>query len=143
MKLCESLAQSPALIATLKIRIDNNDELHDPSSVKVVSDNNGNALYFSRHPVPFVRSEAEKDRWLDSYAYFRHIGIYAFKKEVISDIQKMEVCELEKAESLEQLRWLYNGISIKTVETEWRSLSIDTAEDIAAVENFLKIHKEF
>lgn len=122
------LSSEPPSIATLIKKIQNEDELFNPSVVKVVRNAQAYALYFSRTPIPFQRN-APQTLWLNSHTYYKHIGMYAFQAEVLHKITKLPPSSLEKAESLEQLRWLENGYSIFTQETEIETLSIDTPED--------------
>ena len=88
-----------------------------------------NALYFSRSTIPYIRSSENED-WLSEHTFWAHIGMYAYKTNVLQKISKLKQGELEKAESLEQLRWLENGFKIKTAVTEHQSIGIDTPEDL-------------
>lgn len=124
-------------IATLKKKIISQDDLFNPNMVKVVSGVNDEALYFSRHPVPYLRGQ-DASAWLKEMDYFRHVGMYAFKKSVIESLEGLKPTRLEIAESLEQLRWLENGYKIKVLTTDFISPAIDTPEDLILVENFLK-----
>jgi len=96
------------------------------------------ALYFSRSPIPFIRS-VDKNDWMDYHIFWKHIGLYAYKPETLKAIVKLPVGLLEKAESLEQLRWLENGYSIYVAETDYKMLSVDTPADLERAENFFKI----
>lgn len=116
-------------IATLAKRIVSIEELENNNVVKVVFDCNGRALYFSRYAIPYIRSEAFAD-WLNHGAHFKHIGLYAYRKNALSAISKIPQGTLEKLESLEQLRWLENGLSISVTPTEVETLGIDTPEDL-------------
>jgi 3-deoxy-manno-octulosonate cytidylyltransferase (CMP-KDO synthetase) len=87
------------------------------------------AIYFSRTPIPFLRNP-ESDNWLNQHTYYKHIGIYAYRAAVLSKITKLPVSDLEKAEALEQLRWIENGYPIKVAVTEVESQAIDTPEDL-------------
>lgn len=98
-------------------------ELSNPNQVKVVTSSDGFALYFSRSPIPFRRSEY-------STTYFRHVGLYAFRSEVLRAVSALPMSPLEKSEGLEQLRWLQAGYRIKTIETQELSIGIDTPEDL-------------
>lgn len=117
-------------IATLVRRIDDTDVLFNPNIVKAVCSSDRKALYFSRHPIPYVRG-FEQNEWLQQAVFFKHIGMYAFRSEVLPKISELPVSPLEKAESLEQLRWLENGFSIGVAETEMETHGIDTPEDLA------------
>jgi len=117
-------------IATLIKRIDSADELFSPHVVKVVFDRFENALYFSRHPVPY-RQKVEESEWLNGLVYFKHIGIYAYKPEILKNIVLLKTSVLEQAESLEQLRWLEHGLQIRVKETQYESHAVDTPEDLS------------
>jgi len=138
----ELLENKNVQIASLKKRITDKTELFDPNSVKVATDINNRALLFSRHPIPYVRDE-EQENWLSQFSFYKHLGIYGFKASVLMGIKGLEQGSLEKAESLEQLRWMENGLNIYLAETAFQSPSVDTEEDLITVENFLKKHKEF
>ncbi|MFW5822316.1 MAG: 3-deoxy-manno-octulosonate cytidylyltransferase [Tangfeifania sp.] len=116
-------------IATLIKKIDNTDELFNSNRPKVVTDKEKNALYFSRSPIPFVRGEKESG-WLLSTTFWAHIGMYAYKKDVLQQITQLPHGILERVEALEQLRWLENGYKIKTAVTKHQSIGIDTPEDL-------------
>ena len=100
------------------------------------------ALYFSRSPIPFIRS-IDKNDWLDYHIFLKHIGLYAYKPEILEKIVKLPVSLLEKAESLEQLRWLENGYEIYAAETDYKMLSVDTPEDLERAENFFINNRRF
>jgi 3-deoxy-manno-octulosonate cytidylyltransferase (CMP-KDO synthetase) len=123
-------------IGTLAKRITDMETVFNPNVVKLVKASSGKALYFSRNPIPFVRG-AEAESWLDSAAFFKHIGLYGYKKEVLTKLAKLPVGQLEKTESLEQLRWLEAGYELYATETEWESLGIDTPEDLEKAAQFL------
>jgi len=129
-------------IATLKKPILNSKDLFNPNIVKVVSQDNGLAMYFSRQCLPYVRNNLNESEWISSFKYFRHIGIYAFRANVISGLSQLKPSSLENAESLEQLRWLENGYKIHVTETDFVSPAIDTPEDLLTVDNFLKMNPE-
>lgn len=116
-------------IATLKKRIENLAELNSTNAVKVVCGKNGDALYFSRQPIPYLRNIA-KEMWLRRQNYYKHIGIYAFRREVLQQVVQLAQTPLEKSESLEQLRWLENGYRIAVRETTEESVAIDMPEDL-------------
>lgn len=119
-------------IATLAKRIDDPELLFNPNIVKVVFSVKNEALYFSRHPVPFVRG-AEPGKWLEKQAFFKHIGLYAFKREVLLALSSLAPASLEQAESLEQLRWLENGYHIAVGITDIETAGIDTPEDLERI----------
>ena len=117
-------------LATLAKKITDPSMLDNPNVVKVVFNTQGNALYFSRHPLPFVRG-CERNQWLEKTDYFRHIGIYAYKADTLRAIASMPMGRLEQAESLEQLRWLENGLPIRVAITKCDdSIGIDTPQDL-------------
>ena len=123
-------------IATLARKIQSTDDLFNPNVVKVVKDLKNKALYFSRCPIPYFRG-MEGEKWLTERVYFQHIGMYAFKRETLLNITKLAPSELEKTESLEQLRWLENGYSIGVLETEFSTISVDAPEDLLKLKDFL------
>jgi 3-deoxy-manno-octulosonate cytidylyltransferase (CMP-KDO synthetase) len=127
-----SLLDGAVELATLIKKISTNDELFNLGEVKTVFNNNMEALYFSRQPIPYYRNAAELD-WLQEQDYYKHIGIYAYRADVLEKISKLPVSPLEKAESLEQLRWLENGLMIKLAFTEFESVCIDTKEDLEKI----------
>lgn len=134
LSLSEAIVNSGADIATLVKPIKDKEELFDPNKPKVVLTAKMKALYFSRSTIPHVRGEEQVD-WLSRGAFFKHIGIYAFRTTVLKEIVLLPEGELEKTEMLEQLRWLENGYSIQARVTEFESLSVDTPQDL---ENLLK-----
>ena len=122
------LAHEPELVmGTLKKRIENPREITDPNVVKVVTDQAGDAIYFSRCPIPFER-EKKGDA-----PYFKHIGLYVYQREFLLSYSSLPVGPLETAERLEQLRALENGYRIRVVETKYESLGVDTPEDLERV----------
>ena len=96
-----------------------------------------NALYFSRSIIPFQRN-AQAEDWLKNHTYYKHIGLYAYRAEVLKDITLLQQSALEVAESLEQLRWLENGYTIKVGISEIETIGIDTPQDLERAEEFLK-----
>lgn len=127
---------SKAEISTLVKRISDSKDLFNPNVVKAVLNRNGNALYFSRQPIPYMRGVDESE-WLHHHEYFKHIGIYAYKTQVLELIVNLTASPLEKAESLEQLRWIENGFSIITAITDLETVAIDTPEDLSKLTNIL------
>ncbi len=111
-----------APMGTLKKKIAREREIADPNVVKVVTDRDENAIYFSRSPVPYVRDGGER-------TYFKHIGLYVYKRDFLLAYPELPVGPLERAERLEQLRALENGFKIRVVETDYESLGVDTPED--------------
>lgn len=119
-------------IATLIKEVVDSNVIFDSNRPKVVVKKNGEALYFSRSPIPFLRGE-QKDEWNKKHRFFQHIGMYAYRSEVLQEITSLEPGTLETAESLEQLRWLENGFKIQTAVTDYESFGIDTPEDLETV----------
>ena len=113
------------------------ERLECPNSPKVVLDNNNYAVYFSRSVIPYLRG-VEKDEWLSHHTFYKHIGLYAYRAEVLKEITSMPLCVLEQAESLEQLRWLQAGYRIKVGTTDVETIGIDTPEDLERAKNFLQ-----
>ncbi len=111
-------------MGTLKKRIEDRTEIADPNVVKVVTDHEGNALYFSRSPIPYARDGAAEPP-----AYFKHIGLYIYRRDFLLAYSDLPIGPLEQAERLEQLRALENGFKIRVIETEYESLGVDTPED--------------
>ncbi len=123
-------------IATLGKPFDSMAATENPNSPKIVIDNNGYALYFSRSVIPFIRGK-ERGEWLASYPFLKHIGLYAYRREVLSAVTRLPQSTLELAESLEQLRWLQNGYRIKVGITDIETVGIDTPDDLARAEKYL------
>lgn len=122
-------------LATLAKVITEERQLQDPNVVKVVTDKNGTALYFSRNPIPYQRSAGGQE-WHGLYGYKKHIGIYAYRTDILEQITKLPVSALEQSESLEQLRWLENGYRIQVGLTDLETAGIDTPEDLErAIQN--------
>ena len=134
-------ANETTAIATLKTRITASEELASPNNVKVVCAADGRALYFSRQPIPYRRGE-ELEHWLEAGAYYKHVGIYAFRSQVLAEVCQLPQSMLECSEKLEQLRWLEAGYSIAVGETPCANIGIDTPEDLRAAENELKRTRE-
>jgi 3-deoxy-manno-octulosonate cytidylyltransferase (CMP-KDO synthetase) len=114
------------------IAVDNYETLFDRGEVKIVLNGNKEAMYFSRMVIPFIKGVEERE-WHLHHRYFRHVGMYAYRKDILEKITQLSVSSLEKAESLEQLRWIENGFTIKCVVTKYESHCIDTPEDVAKV----------
>ncbi|AYL94731.1 3-deoxy-manno-octulosonate cytidylyltransferase [Mucilaginibacter celer] len=116
-------------LATLVKRILTEQELHNTNSPKVVINRLSEAVYFSRSTLPHIRGQ-EPENWLEFYPFFKHIGIYGYRADVLQEVTKLPVSPLEKAESLEQLRWIDNGYRIKVAETELDTHAVDVPEDL-------------
>ncbi len=119
-------------LATQMIPVSSHDMLFDKGEVKIVLNDKNEALYFSRNVIPFIKG-VEEQYWHLHHTYYRHVGMYAYRKDILEKITKLPVSALEKAESLEQLRWLENGFRIKCVPTKYESHCIDTSEDVDKV----------
>ena len=117
-------------LATLVKKVASEAELFNPNMPKVVLDNRQQAIYFSRHPIPYVRG-AEPAHWLERHTFFKHIGIYGYRADILEQITQLPPSDLELSESLEQLRWLQNGFRIATAFTTQENIGIDTPEDLA------------
>lgn len=112
-------------------------DIHNPNSVKVVTDLRGRALYFSRAAIPFQR-DVEQSEWSKRHTYLKHIGIYAFRAQTLRDVTSLEASSLEQTEKLEQLRWLEHGYYISVAKTPYATMGIDTPEDLQRAEEMLK-----
>lgn len=119
---------------------DGYDALENVNSPKVVINKNSQALYFSRSIIPFTRNKDRKE-WLAGHTYYKHIGLYAYRTEVLREITSLPQSSLELAESLEQLRWLENGYVIKVGLTQVETIGIDTPQDLEKAEEFLSKHQ--
>lgn len=122
-------------LATLVKKIDDSTELFNPNVVKAIFNVHGDAIYFSRAALPYNRNSAQSE-WIRERDYYKHIGIYAYRCDILENITKLQVSGLEKAESLEQLRWIEHGYTIKVAETGYPSIGVDTPEDLEKLKNF-------
>jgi 3-deoxy-manno-octulosonate cytidylyltransferase (CMP-KDO synthetase) len=113
------------------------DALFNPASPKVVIDNNFEALYFSRSVIPYVR-DIDQSHWLDHHVFYKHIGIYGYRTDILKEIVSLPQSMLEKAESLEQLRWIENGYRIRVGVTDIETIGIDTPQDMERALQFLE-----
>ena len=134
--LCDAIAQPGVDIATLVKKITSDGDLFNPDVVKVVFNQEHKALYFSRQTIPYIRSSEQKD-WLNNFAFFKHIGLYAYKTSVLKELVSLAPSHIEQAESLEQLRWLEAGYKIYVRETQLETYGIDRPEDIEKALNQL------
>ena len=137
--LCRLFDNPETQIGTLGKRFESIEAAENPNSPKIVTDVQGFALYFSRSVIPFVRGK-ERTEWLAQFPFLKHLGIYAYRREVLAEITKLPQSALEKAESLEQLRWLQNGYRIRVGETDVETVGIDTPDDLKRAETFLQQH---
>ena len=118
-------------MSTLKYKIDTMEEIENSNYVKVITDKKGYALYFSRSVIPYPRK-------LDIQNYYKHVGIYGYKRDFVVEYAKMEPTPLELSESLEQLRALENGYRIKVMETPYKIIGVDTQEELEKVREYIK-----
>jgi len=135
--LCHCFEDEATQIATLGKPFECIEAVENPNSPKIVVDNRGYAMYFSRSVIPFVRG-VERQEWLKKYPFLKHLGIYAYRTEVLKAITRLPQSSLELAESLEQLRWLENGYRIKVGITNVETVGIDTPEDLQRAEDFIR-----
>lgn len=119
-------------IATLAKHIINTEDIFNENKPKVVLNNNKEAISFSRSPIPFFRGK-HKNEWVTSHKYYKHIGLYAYRLDILKSITSLAPSSLEIAESLEQLRWIENGYKIMVEETEFESIGIDTKKDLKKI----------
>ena len=139
---CKCFDDPTTQIATLGKPFGNDIEaIGNPNSPKIVVDKKGFALYFSRSIIPFVRGK-ETAAWPSSYPFLKHLGLYAYRREVLREITQLPQGELEKAESLEQLRWLENGYKIRVGLTDIETVGIDTPADLERAEKFLEMKSD-
>ena len=124
-------------IGTLGKHFENIEAVNNPNSPKIVTDKQGFALYFSRSVIPYIRG-AQDNEWLSHFPFLKHLGLYAYRREVLHKITQLPQSSLEIAESLEQLRWLENGYRIRVGLTDVETVGIDTPEDLQRAEEFLK-----
>jgi 3-deoxy-manno-octulosonate cytidylyltransferase (CMP-KDO synthetase) len=135
--LCTCFDDPRTDLATLIKKIVSGEVLFNPNSPKVIVDRDQFAIYFSRLPVPFIRG-FEEELWISKHTFFQHIGIYGYRPDILKEITGLPPSSLEKAESLEQLRWVENGYKIKTALTTFETMAIDTPEDLERIVAALK-----
>jgi 3-deoxy-manno-octulosonate cytidylyltransferase (CMP-KDO synthetase) len=135
--LLAGLLEGKTEIATLIKVLDNEEALFNANVVKAVINKLGQALYFSRSTIPHIRNTNPQD-WLPKHIFYKHIGMYAYRRDILAQITQLEVSSLERAESLEQLRWLENGFRIQCAITETETMGIDTPEDLTRALQQLK-----
>jgi 3-deoxy-manno-octulosonate cytidylyltransferase (CMP-KDO synthetase) len=126
-RLCGAFKDDTVQIATLAIKKVTPDDLQNLNRIKIVLDKNSDALYFSRSPIPSATNTSE------SFDFYRHIGLYAYRSKTLKDLVQLEATALEKAESLEQLRWMYHGFKVRIIETDIETQNIDVPEDVQKV----------
>lgn len=133
-KVIDIFQNSSAEIGTLIKQLNNNEDLFNPNVVKVVVDGHGKAMYFSRSPIPFVRNTIS-DQWMEDHVFYKHVGIYGYRTDTLKEIAALQIAPPEKSESLEQLRWMFNGYTIYTMVTEIETIGIDSPEDLSKLMN--------
>ncbi len=134
-QLCEAFKDKSVQIATLGIKAVSEEDKSNPNRIKIVLDKDENAMYFSRSPIP--NTVNSKRELVESFPFYRHIGLYAFRTQVLSEIIQLKPTQLEQVESLEQLRWLYYGYKIKVIPTDIETPNIDVPADLEKVLNAL------
>ncbi len=127
---CSCFSSSQVQIATLVKKISDVSTLLDPNTPKAVLDAHMRAIYFSRAPIPYCRGEKEAKDWIVKHTYYKHIGLYAYRTDILAEITQLRPSALELAESLEQLRWIEHGYRIQAAITEHESVSVDTPDDL-------------
>jgi 3-deoxy-manno-octulosonate cytidylyltransferase (CMP-KDO synthetase) len=135
-ELASSFKDADVEMATLITQVKNIHDLNDPGVVFVVFNKDHDALYFSRNALPHVQGVPERE-WLSYHTFYKHIGMYAFRPEALEKFAALPMSDLEKAESLEQNRWLENGRNIRLCMTEHEGISVDTPDDLERVRNII------
>jgi len=127
-------------IATLIKKITDQEDLFNHNTPKVIFNKNFEAIYFSRQTIPHLRGIKQED-WLSTGEFYKHIGIYAYRTDILKEISNLPLSDLEKSEGLEQLRWIFNGYRIKVAITDFETIGIDTPEDLKKIAYLLKEKK--
>ncbi len=130
--LCKCFESAKTSIATLIKEIKTSDELFNHNNAKVILNKDGEAVYFSRSPIPYSRNYPEQE-WVKHHTYYKHIGIYGYRTKMLLEISQLPKTKLEITESLEQLRWIENGYKINTAITSFESIAIDTPDDLLRI----------
>ena len=130
------LNNSDVTIATLIRKCEPGEDIFNPNHPKVILNKKGDAIYFSRAAIPYIR-DSEKNDWSVKHGYFKHIGLYAYRTETLKEITRLAPSSLEISESLEQNRWIENGFRIRTVLTQWENTGIDTPADLEKAKRLL------
>jgi len=137
-KVVSCFIENDVQIATLVKPFTQGENIFNPNTPKVILSSRGYAIYFSRSVIPFIRNK-ENEQWLSNHIFYKHIGLYAYRSNVLREITKLPQSKLELAESLEQLRWIENGYRIKVEKTDLETLAVDTPEDLERVKEYAKI----
>jgi 3-deoxy-manno-octulosonate cytidylyltransferase (CMP-KDO synthetase) len=135
LKLC--FTSESVEIATLIRKVEEGEDIFNPNQPKVIITTEGDALYFSRAAIPYIR-DTEINKWSGKHVYFKHIGLYAYRTQTLKKITLLPRSPLEISESLEQNRWLENGFHIRTAVTLWESIGIDTPDDLVKAKLLLE-----
>ncbi|HPO14912.1 MAG TPA: 3-deoxy-manno-octulosonate cytidylyltransferase [Candidatus Hydrogenedentes bacterium] len=130
------LERPEVMMTTARRLITDPEDVENPNVVKVVCDTRGDALYFSRWPIPYIRDETDRGR--EPFCHWQHIGLYVYRRDFLLQYAKMPLTPLEKLEKLEQLRALENGYKIAVIDTDYEALGVDTKEDLVRVEAVLQ-----
>ncbi len=139
---CNCFAKPDVKLATLVKKITSMEELNNPNTPKVILNTNSQAIYFSRTAIPYLR-ENKNNNWLEAHPYYKHIGIYGYQSATLAMITQLPVSSLEKAEDLEQLRWIENGYQIQAAITDKESQAIDTPADVEKVLRYMALYNLF
>lgn len=139
--LVERHIQTQCDLVTAVHRLTEATQLSNPNLVKVARAHDGHALYFSRSPIPYLRG-VPVEQWCQTRPYWGHLGVYGYTRKVLKQYPQMEMADTEAAESLEQLRFLEQSLSFQTVETDYKAVAIDTAEDLARAKALLPISND-
>ncbi|MCY9023227.1 3-deoxy-manno-octulosonate cytidylyltransferase [Priestia megaterium] len=131
-EIVEQSKQHSNYVITAKKAIDSEEDIENPNVVKVITNQNKEAIYFSRSPIPYNRSDKK-------VTYYKHLGIYCYPKHILQEFVKLPKSQYEEVEMLEQLRLLENGYEMKVLETTYDSIGVDTPEDITKIENLLEV----
>lgn len=132
------LSNDTAPVGTLAREIDTPSEMLNPNTVKVILSHEMDGLYFSRSPIPYLRNEVDASRWTEIHIYYKHIGLYVFRRDFLLQYSKLPISKLERAEKLEQLRILESGYKIKVGITKYDSIPVDTPGDVDRVVAILR-----
>jgi len=134
-RITECFSDRTVQIATLVKAFGKDEDIFNSNAPKVVINAKGNAIYFSRSAIPFIRGKAQAE-WQLAHKFFKHIGLYAYRPDILRQITRLPQSPLELAESLEQLRWIENGFTIRVLETDQETLAVDTPDDLNRVKEF-------
>lgn len=135
----DCFANENVQIATLIRKAEPGEDIFNPNQPKVIINSEGDAIYFSRAAIPFIR-EVDKNEWTKRHIFYKHIGLYGYRAETLKKITRLARTPLEISESLEQNRWIENGYRIRTAVTIWESVGIDTPDDLERAKFFLEDH---